>query len=733
MTAPVGGNSALYAESDYYRIIDQAAPVHDGLDATHNAFQSVTSLPYFVTEGDAFALAQVADLGTMAYQDANAVAITGGTITGITDLAVADGGTGASTPSAARANLGLAIGSDVQAWDANLDQIAALSPTADNIILGNGSAWTLATPSGARVALGLVIGVDVQAHDSDLDTIAGFTPTADNFIVGGGAAWTKKTPSQARTSLGLSSSDSPSFTNVVLSGYLSLAEQAAPSTPTNAIYMFADTSNRLSWKGENGFVRTFDGTSNTADRIYVLPDQAGTVGLYDNTPGSNSTSRFVWRNAAGTAILNLDTANGFVGVGSGNTDPQAMLHTINGALVQIDGDLLTPWFSAGGYTNFISQSNTFTNASWTKTGVTAAATASDPAGTANGASNIGNGGTSTDGLSQTITNSTTGAWTFSVWMKSQAGTVSVDLNIATDGETPTKKTIVLTTIWKRYFVTQTLSVAHTTKTVSITNGTNGAIAVFRAQLDNSAYMRGYATTTTSAITTAANIFRFFTAVTFDTTLQANSTATFTGGASITGTGFTFSGAGAAASPSTFALLSNATAATSGVPVQAAPYARWLGHGWDTGAGGSDKAFGARVNLTPVTGNPAYATLDFQMDPNTGSFANAFQIFSLGAHSGVMDTMTYSGTITLDVQKGNVHKTTTVNATGNATINASTAGQAGQHMWVLIANDATSGKTITFGTNFLTTGTIVGTVSKSATIHFISDGTAFYEVSRTLVL
>lgn len=45
-------------------------------------------------------------LGTMSSQDASAVAITGGVITGITDLAVADGGTGASTAAAALSNLG---------------------------------------------------------------------------------------------------------------------------------------------------------------------------------------------------------------------------------------------------------------------------------------------------------------------------------------------------------------------------------------------------------------------------------------------------------------------------------------------------------------------------------------------------------------------------------------------------------------------------------------------------
>ena len=65
--------------------------------------------------------------------------ITGGTITGITDVTVADGGTGASTAAAARQNLGVEIGVDVQAYDAGLQSISGLTTAANQGIFLTGS------------------------------------------------------------------------------------------------------------------------------------------------------------------------------------------------------------------------------------------------------------------------------------------------------------------------------------------------------------------------------------------------------------------------------------------------------------------------------------------------------------------------------------------------------------------------------------------------------------------
>jgi hypothetical protein len=95
-------------------------------------------------DADAPAQRTTLGLGTIATQDSTSptlsgVTITSGTITGITDLAIADGGTGASTALDARTNLGLEIGTDVQAYDAGLQSIADLTTAADQSIYLTGA------------------------------------------------------------------------------------------------------------------------------------------------------------------------------------------------------------------------------------------------------------------------------------------------------------------------------------------------------------------------------------------------------------------------------------------------------------------------------------------------------------------------------------------------------------------------------------------------------------------
>lgn len=105
---------------------------------------AVTAITAFgrslIDDASATAARTTLGLGSIATQAANSVAITGGSITGITDIAVADGGTGASNAANARTNLGLVIGTDVQAQDAQLAAVAALTGVNGSFIRWTGAA-----------------------------------------------------------------------------------------------------------------------------------------------------------------------------------------------------------------------------------------------------------------------------------------------------------------------------------------------------------------------------------------------------------------------------------------------------------------------------------------------------------------------------------------------------------------------------------------------------------------
>ena len=100
-----------------------------------------------------------------------AVDLSASSITGT--LAVSDGGTGSTSASAARTALGLAIGTNVQAFDAQLSDVAGLTPSNGVFIVGDGSNFVAESGATARASLGLTIGTNDQAYDADLDNLSG--------------------------------------------------------------------------------------------------------------------------------------------------------------------------------------------------------------------------------------------------------------------------------------------------------------------------------------------------------------------------------------------------------------------------------------------------------------------------------------------------------------------------------------------------------------------------------
>lgn len=157
---------------DVYAVTDLSPYARTLLDdTTVSAAQTTLGVSTYIKtlldDADAATARGTLGLGTISTQASNSVTITGGSITGITDLAVADGGTGASTAANARTNLGLVIGTDVQAQDAELAAIAGLVSAADRLpyFTGSGTASLATFTAAGRTLAGAA---DVTAQRTTL-------------------------------------------------------------------------------------------------------------------------------------------------------------------------------------------------------------------------------------------------------------------------------------------------------------------------------------------------------------------------------------------------------------------------------------------------------------------------------------------------------------------------------------------------------------------------------------